>query len=91
MLALLRPCPATGDTVLSIGFRKDLHQFADYLPSTNRVYMILANSREPIHLYVDACSMGAGDICGSQAYYVEFPAEIIDANHPICHLEAETQ
>ena len=87
MLDTFRACPATGDTELSLGFKKDLQWFAEYLPSTNGVYIMHANIRVPVHLYIDGCSMGAGSIAECQAYHAEFPAYIINAEHLIFHLE----
>ena len=72
---------------LSVSFKKDLQWFAEYLRSTNVVYIMHTNRKVPVHLYVDACSTGAGAISGSQAYHAEFPADIIKAEHPICHLD----
>ena len=57
------------------------------LPSTNSVYIMNADSRVLVHLYVDACSIGAGASAGCQTYHTEFPTDIIYAKVPICHLQ----
>ena len=87
MLETLRVCPATGDTELSVGFKKDSQWFAEYLPSTNSMYIMHANSSIPVHLFVDTCSMGAGAIAGCQAYHTAVPTNIINAQYLICLLE----
>ena len=50
--------------------------------------MIHQDDRVPIPLYIGACSMGAGTICLLEAYHMPFPPAVINASHPISHLEA---
>ena len=40
MLETLRTCPAKENTALPLEFKKDLNWFAEYLPSTNSMYII---------------------------------------------------
>ena len=73
MLETLRAYPQMENTALSPEFKGDLHWFAEYLPSTNGVYILHANDRNTVHVFIDACSMGAGVVAGSEAYYAEVP------------------
>ena len=69
-------------------FRKDIQWFLAYLPHTNGVFIIHADDRVPIQLYIDMCAMGCGIICQHKVYHTTFPAHVLNANHPISHLDA---
>ena len=62
MLETLRAFPATGMTVLTQNFKKDLNCFAEFLHSTNGVLIINDDSREPVNLFIEGCSTGAGTV-----------------------------
>ena len=88
MLATLRQCPESREITLDLGFKKDVNWFINYLGGTNGVFIIDQDHRSPKHVYVDACTTGCGAICQAEAYHSEFQASILQANHPICELEA---
>ena len=82
MLDSLRACPSTDLTRLTPEVRKDW--FAQFLPSTNGVFMIHEDSRTPFSMYIDAYTIGAGVVLADEAYYTEFPAHMLLTTHPIC-------
>ena len=88
MLATLRSCPPRGSTRLSTEFKKDLAWFAQYLPTTNGVYIIHEDPRPVQHVYVDSSSQGAGAIFNKEAYHTLFPLSVLRQQRSICHLEA---
>jgi hypothetical protein len=88
LLKSLRECPAKGTLLLSPDFRKDLKWFAAFLPQCNGVFIIQPTTATQHHVYVDSCLSGAGALLDKQAYAMQYPAAIIDEQHPICHLEA---
>ena len=65
-----------GYTALLPEFKKDLNYFAEYLHTTNGVYIIHVNDKNQVQLFVDTCNMGAGAMVGSEAYHTEFPENI---------------
>ena len=87
MLETLIVCPLIELTALSPDFIKDFNWFAVFIPSTNSVFIIHADDRKPINLYihVDACTIGVAD---REAYHTRLPQYITTAKHTICHLEA---
>ena len=50
--------------------------------------MIHEDSRTPLSLFIDTCTMGAGTVLADESYHTEFLAHTPLENHPICHLEA---
>ena len=84
MLDTLGSCPAAGDIALSTEFRMDLQWFACYIPITNSMYIMHKEMKVPMN----ACSTGAGTICGKDVYHAQFPSHILKEHHVICHLEA---
>ena len=42
----------------------------------------------PIPLYIYACTTGAGSHLLAEAYHMLFPAQVMNASPPPCHLEA---
>ena len=80
---MLRSCPAAGDILLSVEFQKDLNWFA-----SNGIYIIQDDTRVPVTLHVEVCSMGARAICSSEAFHTKFPISIIKQGHTSCHLDA---
>ena len=88
MLATLRSAPHQGSTSLPEEFRKDLRWFDTYLSSTNGVYMIQEEQRNPVDIYVDSCTTGGGGICAGQAYTHVYGEGLVHADLHICHLEA---
>ena len=88
MLECLRDTPPSGSHTLSWGFKKDLEFFLKLLPQINGVKIMdksLLVPKDVIEL--DACLTGCGAWCSSRFYGRKFPQFVIDAEHPIAHLE----
>ena len=89
MLLTLRACPEQGITHLSTEFKKGLAWFDRFLLRTDDgVFIIHEFDREPIYLFVDACTSGCEVVSNAEAYHMKFPPHILQQDLSICHLEA---
>ena len=87
MLETFRKCPSRGSFCLSPDFRNVLALFNSYLPTTDGIFLIHQEGKQPIHLYVDACESGCGAITTNYAYHAIFPTSVRSQIHLIYHLE----
>ena len=88
MLATLRECPETGNIALTSEFHKDLQWFKRYAACHSRVSMMTEDMRQPIHIYMDACTTGCSMMCQAVAYHAISPQHVLKEGIPICELEA---
>jgi hypothetical protein len=86
MLQTLRNTPPQGAFPLDPGFLTDIDWFLAFLPTFNGIRLI-RESREEVTVEADACLIGGGAICGSQAYRTSFPSHVNAAQLSISHLE----
>ena len=87
MLDTLRHFPDVGTTDLSDEFMKDVMWFVQFLDSYNGINMIQAVPTITQVISVDSCMTGCGGVFKDQCYHQEFPAEIVNSDLAICHLE----
>ena len=88
MLTNMREMPDRGGETLSLGFKHDLAFFRRLLPAYNGVRVL--DKTTVVYqdrLELDACLTGCGATTGDQYYSEVFPAAVIQAQHPIAHLE----
>ena len=51
-------------------FRKDINWFYKYLATTNGIFMINQDTRQPVHMYIDACMTGRAALCQTEVYHI---------------------
>ena len=88
MLETLLVCPMQGVTHLPTDFQKDVAWFQRFLPRTDGVFIIYADTKVPIPLCVDACMSGCGAVTNTEAYHLEFPSHILQQGLSISQLDA---
>ena len=88
ILNFLREMPSNQSVLITKEVKEDIVFFNRLMPRFNGV-TLLDKSLDPAVdlLEVDACLTGCGGLSGSQFYSAEFPSFILEANHPIAHLE----
>ena len=88
ILEALREAPQRGSTTLSAGFKADLRFFDQVLQDFKGV-KIIDKASFPFQdsLELDACLTGCGGCSDSEFYGSKFPAFVLEARHPIAHLE----
>ena len=75
MLTILRECPDIGNITLSSEFCKDLQWFRQYVACTNGLSMMEEDSRQSIHIYMNACITVCSVLCQKDAYHAVFPEQ----------------
>ena len=83
----LPPLPIPGNPPPLTSLKKDIAWILEYLTCTNRMYVIDEDHLEPLFIFVDACTLGAGALCQAEAYHTQFPLSIQERHHPICNIE----
>ena len=87
LLETLRVTPEHGYTPIPPTFYADIRWILQFLPVYNGIQMIPYNPTLPTPIVVDSCLTGCGGHFGSQIYYSEFPAFILEQHLTICQLE----
>ena len=58
--------------------QKDLQWFEQYAASSNGVSMIEEDTRQPINIFVNACTSGCGVLCQVEAYHAVLPQHVLE-------------